>query len=561
MTAILERSLEELFAEAEQDQTPDDTVQADVAYQRDPIGWLRDVLGLPEAALRWSLDPAYATHVWDGTPDPLARVCIALAAGESVGVESGTGTGKSYLAGGLILWFLACWEEARVFTFAPKEDQLRLFIWTEIGKMWPLFRRRFPTAELTDLRIRMRAGDDAEDAWGAVGYAVGVRAGEDVATKAAGMHAAHMLIVTEETPGINPAVMAAHENTCTAPHNLRLALGNPDHQLDTLHQFCTAPGVVHVRVSALDHPNVVRRDPDTIPGAVSWGAIERRRLKYGADSALYESRVRGISPAQATDSLIKLEWCEAAAARDPRPLRTGVRALGVDVANSEHGDKAAIARWDGATLTEVVAARCPDSNQLGLLVWAEIQRERIAPWYVGVDPIGVGAGTVNTLDAKAAGTGAVVQRLNGGASPQTSVARAPDGAPMDWVGDANLFVNLRAQMYWQLREDLRLGKVALPDDPHLFRELTTPTYKISGGKVVVEAKDDIRKRLGGASPDRADAVVYGNWVRRRFVDPKPPVAADPDRADRTAVKRAPAPARPAPAAPFRLPRPTTARSR
>jgi hypothetical protein len=70
-------------------------------------------------------------------------------------------------------------------------------------------------------------------------------------------------------------------------------------------------------------------------------------------------------------------------------------------------------------------------------------------------------------------------------------------------------------------ETLRTSSVRR--DEALFRELVVPTYESRGGKVVVEAKEVIRKRLGGATPDRADAVVYGNWVRSRAAaaDPEP----------------------------------------
>src|ERR1044072_4908768 len=197
-------------------ETPAVKVVAHVAYQRDPIGWMVDVLGIPEHTIRWSLNPGYEEHQWDGTPDPLVTALTALADWKDVGIESATGTGKSYTASaGGVLWFLAWWAGARVFTFAPKEDQLRLFIWAEIAKLWPVFQKHFPSAELSDLRIRM----DGTDNWGAWGYAVGVRADETVATKAARMHAEHMLLLYEEMPGIPLPVIAAGENTCTAPHN------------------------------------------------------------------------------------------------------------------------------------------------------------------------------------------------------------------------------------------------------------------------------------------------------------------------------------------------------
>lgn len=483
------------------------------AYQNDPIGWMVDVLEIPEHTIRWSLNDGYQAHEWDGTIDPLAAIAEGLANWEDVGVESGTGTGKSFEGACIVLWFLACWEGARVFTFAPKEDQLRLYIWAEIAKLWPKFSRHFPSAVRSDLRIRM----DGTDNWAAFGYSVQVGADEEVATNAQGMHSPHLLLIYEETPGIHPAVMAAGANTCTAPHNLRLALGNPDNQLDTLHQFCVSPGVRHVRVSALDHPNVVTGSADVVPGAVSVERIEKAKVEPGENTPLYESRVRGVSPAQAVDALIKLEWLEKAAEKwemlkAAGKLTIGRPAKGVDVANSENGDEAAIADGRGATLLSVRSFPCPNANLLGEQVVREAKDEGVPQEHVGVDPVGVGAGTVN----EAARLNMIVRRLNGANRPVAKAEHAPDGSSYEWVSDANEFNNLRSQMHWQFREDARLGRLALPRLPKLFKQLTQVKYEKKGGKVCVEAKADLVKRTG-KSPNDADAVIYWNWVRPRIV--------------------------------------------
>lgn len=488
------------------------TVQPHTAYQTDPLGWIVDMLGVPEHTLRWSLNLGYESHQWDGTTDPLAAALEALANWDDVGIESATGTGKSFLGACVLLWFLACWSGARGFTFAPKEDQLRLYIWAEIAKLWPKFQRLFPTAELTDLRIRM----DGTDTWGAWGYAVGIKADEAVATKAAGMHAEHMILMYEEMPGIPLPVIEAGENTCTAPHNVRWGQGNPDNQLDALHQFCIKPTTTHIRISALDHPNVVTGNASLVPGAVSVESIERRRAGYGEGTPLYESRVRGISPQQATDSLIRYEWLDRAATRwealkKAGKLEAGGPAKGVDVANSENGDEAAIADGRGSALVQLRTFACPDSNKLGAQVVKEMRADGVPQEHVGVDPVGVGAGTVN----EAARLGVVVRRLSGASRPVAKAEHAPDGSTYEWVSDANTFKNLRAQMYWQLREDLRNDRIALPRNLALFRQLTQPTYEIENGKVVVEPKNDIVQRMGGKSPNEADAVVYWNWVRPR----------------------------------------------
>lgn len=501
----------------------------DKEYQTRPVDWMVETLGIPRETLVWSSLPEYATHTWDGTVDPLASICEGLAAGLDVGVESGTGTGKTYLAAAVCLWFVACWEDAVVITTAPKEQQLTAQLWKEIGRHWPRFVERYPMATTVQLRVRFREGAGEQERWGILGYACGVGAAEESATKAQGFHSAHMLIVTEETPGIDPAVMAAFANTSTGNHNLRLALGNPDFQLDSLHRFCTEPSVRAVRISALDHPNVVC-DRDVIPGAAGRKSVTKQAETWGVGSAMYNSRVRGISPAESSNALIRLEWCERAADQWKNPAyRTGVLALGVDVAQSENGDKSAISRWDGACLLEVESHPCPNATELGRDVAREVRQKGIDARHVGVDPIGVGAATINELRVSVG----AVHALNGGEKPLDRAQKGSDGRTNEWMPDANEHRNLRSQMWWQLREDLRLGRVALPNNPELFRQLTMPTFKITNGEVQIEQKIEVRKRLG-RSPDDADAVVYGNWVRDRNVltNVKEPLMKRQDRGRR-----------------------------
>ncbi|MDA9981611.1 hypothetical protein N9H39_02515 [Gammaproteobacteria bacterium] len=66
-------------------------------------------------------------------------------------------------------------------------------------------------------------------------------------------------------------------------------------------------------------------------------------------------------------------------------------------------------------------------------------------------------------------------------------------------------------MWWGLRTLLDVDSpypVSLPNDPLLFQELTSPTYRVTpGGLLQIESKDDIRRRLS-RSIDRADSVIY-----------------------------------------------------
>jgi hypothetical protein len=57
--------------------------------------------------------------------------------------------------------------------------------------------------------------------------------------------------------------------------------------------------------------------------------------------------------------------------------------------------------------------------------------------------------------------------------------------------------------------------LALPEDARLLAELTAPRWKLRGTTILIESKDELRKRLG-ASTDRADVVAM-LWARRHVV--------------------------------------------
>lgn len=77
------------------------------------------------------------------------------------------------------------------------------------------------------------------------------------------------------------------------------------------------------------------------------------------------------------------------------------------------------------------------------------------------------------------------------------------------------FLNLRAWAYWNLREALDPSNghnLCLPDDDELLADLTTPLWsQMPTGKIKVESKEDIKKRLG-RSTDCGDAVVLAEMI-------------------------------------------------
>lgn len=464
-------------------------------YKRYPLQFISERFGINPAAINWLLLDEYRNHSWDGTPNPLMKILDTLAGNKWVGVESATGTGKTFLGALIVFWFLECFDNALVVTTAPKQEQLSLHIWKEITRLFPSFGR----GELSHLSIKIINKNDIRRG---VGFVAGVKANEESSTRAQGFHAEHMLFILEETPGIPSPVITALQNTSTSPHNLIAAFGNPDSQFDNLHRFIQLENVEKVRISAFDHPNVVLNDPSFIPGAASVEGIKRIENRFGIENSLTLSRTRGISPAQSSESLIKLQWLLNSVDKYKIANRSGLQkidgtySLGVDVADSINGDKAAIAEGKGEYLYSIQDFSCSDANQLGKRDVYRIMKEKnILPENIGVDGVGVGAGTINALKE----LGIKVANLKGSAAPLL-------------LNTTEEFNNLRSQMWWQMREDLRNGIIGIVNDQQLINDLSSPEWSVKNGNIVVEGKEEIKKRLG-RSPNKGDAAVYWNWVR------------------------------------------------
>lgn len=76
------------------------------------------------------------------------------------------------------------------------------------------------------------------------------------------------------------------------------------------------------------------------------------------------------------------------------------------------------------------------------------------------------------------------------------------------------FRNLRAMIYWRFRESLDPvsgDNIALPPDQELKADLCCAMWKLTPGGILIEQKDEIKKRIG-RSPDKGDAVLYCSIV-------------------------------------------------
>jgi len=215
-------------------------------------------------------------------------------------------------------------------------------------------------------------------------------------------------------------------------------------------------------------------------------ASEVERLRRDMTETSFSREYLCDFNASAEDQLISLSDANTAANREyaDKDFESAPKIVGVDPARFGD-DRSVIIRRQGLRASDIMVFRGLDNMQLAARV--AMVMDLWEPDAVFIDA-GGGAGVLDRL-------------------------RQLDYDPIEvhFGGKANLeqqFVNRRTEMWWNMKEWIENGG-AIPSDPMLRQELSTPTYWFdSQGRKMLESKDEIKKRLqGGASPDIADALA------------------------------------------------------
>jgi len=198
--------------------------------------------------------------------------------------------------------------------------------------------------------------------------------------------------------------------------------------------------------------------------------------------------------------VIPAAWVRAAQERwlasEPGPQ---ISSIGIDVARGGN-DKTVLAPLRGDRFDELKkypGAATPDGKTVAVLA-SDLVIAKHKP-IIGVDVIGIGAAAYDALND---GEQAVIGVNFGRGSEKFDKSKK------------FRFANLRAEAHWKLREALDPdygATLALPPDKELLGDLCAPKWEIRTGKIYIESKDEIIKRLG-RSPDCGDAVAIAWWA-------------------------------------------------
>jgi hypothetical protein len=430
-----------------------------------------------------------------------AEILAAIAPpGAKVSVRSGHGIGKSSCAAWIVSWFLETHDFAKVPCTAPSSHQLRDILWGELGK----WRRaaddrsqqrgdapRFWLSTLFKMTTDALYDPGAKD-WGAFART----ARKDAPESLQGFHGEHLLFIVDESSGVPDEVFEAAEGALSGPANRLLMLSNPTRTTGTFHtshhKDRGAYTALHFR--SQDSPLV---DP---------GYRERLVRKWGEGSNVVRVRADGDFSRAEDDVLISLDVTEPCLSREPSPGQ-GPRILGVDPARMG-SDRTVLLLRQGRVVDHIAIYAKLDTMQVVGRILSLVE-----PWHVdsiAVDLVGIGAGVFDRLNELRR------QRL---LTCQVHAVDVSTAAPPKKVEEEMQAWRLRDYLWLLTAQWLRQAEpVFCAEDRQacedLAGELTSVKYSFnSHGALVVESKNEMRKRLGH-SPDLADAlcVTFGPGV-------------------------------------------------
>ena len=407
----------------------------------------------------------------NGKPPQVFRLAVA----------SGRGIGKSALVSWLILWSLSTQPGTTVLVTANTETQLKTRTWAELGRWHTLainshwFERdtvKIVPAEWLVVSLKKELKVDSGYYYGAAQTWT-----EDNPDAFAGIHNRDhgFTLIMDEASGIPDAIfkVASGFFTDLNIHRYWFCFSNPRQNTGPFYEC------FHKNRNEWRTLNV---DARTVGGDTA--EYDRIIREHGEDSDVARVEVKGEFPETGATQFIGSGLVRDAAAREVEADAGAPVVIGVDVAR--FGDDCSViyvrAGRDGRSIAPI-RFKGLATDQLVHHVASVVSKYQ--PDAVCVDGGGVGGGVVDQLR----GLGYRVHDIQFG-------ARADED---------QRYQNKRAEMWGRMKEWLAYG--AVPEDKHLFADLTNVQYEFDAtGRLKLESKEKMKAR-GQASPDAADALA------------------------------------------------------
>lgn len=464
-----------------------------------------------EIFLRGREDPVWwLERVYGEKLVPHQKAIIeSLRDNEETTVRSSHSVGKSFIASRGVWWFACHFPGAYIVTTAPTANQVKDILWKEIRA----FNRN---ANVISRPLGARMGTTTMELEAIQVKAVGYTARDS--TSFQGRHADYVLVVADEASGISDDIYDAIDSILAGGKLTRLLeIGNPTNpsgRFAKRHSPKAKGTARRFKISAFDTPNFVHfgvteedmKEEERRPSLEAQGEVPAWERKVGGAEMPYphlvkpawvakivarlgfgseyvRTRILAEFPTADSKSMFPMPLIEQAVANEAEPEYP--HCLGVDVSRFG-GDETVVYERKGwrFRLRDVWSKESTSSTAARVKL---ILQEDAALW-VSIDSIGVGGGVVDEM----ASYEMPAYGVNVGMSPS----------------DPERFGNLKAELYWNLKEAMEAGLVDLdPDDYILQEQMSRIRFEYRRGKVFIEGKDQYKKRSDGKSPDRLEALV------------------------------------------------------
>jgi phage terminase large subunit len=441
---------------------------ADLARIRaDPAFFAARILGQDH----WDIPRAIMAAI----AEPRARVAVKACHSSS----------KTFLAAAIATWWTM--SGRRCVTTAPTWTQVEDVLWPEIHRA--VRSSRYPLGiTLLQTEARTREG----------GHALGISTDQGVRFQ--GFHG-DVLLIFDEAPGIRPDIWEAAEGISASGDVRWLVLGNPVTRGGPFESLFGTPGVTTFTIDAFETPNLSglslpallalpeeELERNDRPYLVTRRWVYDRFYEWGEDSGEWQSRVRGEFPDQGVDALIGARWIGDACRRVFGPaLPDWVLQAGLDVAGPGE-DETVLSIRQGPKMLEQHTWHEADTLRLLGAIRAALRPYARELFALCVDAIGIGYHL----------GGALVEDFG------QRVVQVNVGVPSRFPGR---FANLKAELYWALRERFAEGDIGGDFDSVTQSQLASLRYHHTlRGLIEIESKDEARKR-GIRSPDRAESLM------------------------------------------------------
>ena len=415
---------------------------------------------------------------------------------ESTAVPACFGVGKTWLAARLAIWFLYTHRPAKVITTAPTNRQVKDLLWAELRTAHQQSRFKLGGEPLT---LQLHLDPDQ--------YAIGFSTKDYNIDYFTGYHAPNQLVVFDQASGLPKIFWEAAEGLMTTAGARWLAIGNTAIPESEFANICmpgkkTKYGEWNViPITALESPNVVA-GRDIFDGIIAHDWVDKKLASWGEDDPLFQifCLAKFVTSEQMVVIPLKAKRKMFAEKGEMHP--TDIE-IGVDVARRGTDSSVflarsgtcglAIKRVTGNDLMTVTGELVEFKRYLEKRYSTRKIKRKVS--IIRIDEIGVGAGVLDR---------AIELEL-----PAIGVNNAEAAVEND------RYLNVRASMAWQLREDAEHGLVCLEgieaEDSEIIESLEVDIQKIrykisSSGKIQIIDKDELRKEIG-RSPDYWDALV------------------------------------------------------